>query len=42
LFTTRQCHGQAATQITGGCMYSREKKSPDDERMSLETCRVNN
>jgi hypothetical protein len=23
-------------QITGGCMYSREK-TPDDERMSLET-----
>jgi hypothetical protein len=21
---TRQCHGQTATQITGGCMYSRE------------------
>jgi hypothetical protein len=35
-FTTRQCHGQAATQITGGCMYSRENTA-DDERMSLET-----
>jgi hypothetical protein len=23
-FTTRQCHGQTATQITGGCMYSKE------------------
>jgi hypothetical protein len=22
-FTTRQCHGQVATQITGGCMYSK-------------------
>jgi hypothetical protein len=21
--TTRQCHGQTATQITGGCMYSK-------------------
>jgi hypothetical protein len=37
LFTTKQCHGQAAKQITGGCMYSREK-TPDDERMSLKTC----
>jgi hypothetical protein len=23
-FTTRQCHGHSATQITGGCMYSKE------------------
>jgi hypothetical protein len=24
-FTTRQCHGRAATQVTGGCTYSKEK-----------------
>jgi hypothetical protein len=33
----KKCHGQVATQVTGGCMYSREK-NPDDERMSLKTC----